>query len=385
LDETLKRAKAYADAEADAILIHSKISTCSEIDSFMNKWMHSKYRYVPIVIVPTKYYGTPTEHFSQIGISTIIWANHNVRASITAMQETSLKIFEEQSLTSIEGKVASVSEIFRLQHDEELREAEKRYTPAGTSNVKAVILAATKGSVSADTPKALMYVNGKQLLERHIKALNNAGVNDITTIIGAGADQYANKKSQYIYNANWENNSEIDSLLMYMNSHEAHDLVVLYGDILYEQHILDAIVSDKTDIITAAIDMDFASLTAKLSKRQGIDAVVTILERDYAGRDANEYAPLERYFYRSEVEGLSQNGEFIGMWKISEKSYNDVREILNQIVESWNYTTCVGAFDLITACMKTAVDDNRLYVKALPVFGSWSDIDTEYDAINTKL
>ena len=125
LDEALKRAEAYRNAGADAILIHSKKSDPSDIEAFMKVWKNQG----PIVIVPTKYYKTPTKYFEDLGISLIIWANHNLRASLKAMQETSKKIFQDKSLVNIEKNVAGVNEVFRLQNEKELSEAEKRYLP----------------------------------------------------------------------------------------------------------------------------------------------------------------------------------------------------------------------------------------------------------------
>ena len=45
------------------------------------------------------------------------------------MQQVSKQIFKENSLTNIEKNVSSVNEIFRLQNDKELSEAEKKYLP----------------------------------------------------------------------------------------------------------------------------------------------------------------------------------------------------------------------------------------------------------------
>ncbi|MDQ2690940.1 MAG: phosphoenolpyruvate mutase, partial [Chloroflexota bacterium] len=55
--------------------------------------------------------------------------NHLLRASIKAMQQTAAQIYEEQSISSIEGQVVSVKEIFRLQNAAELEEAEGKYLP----------------------------------------------------------------------------------------------------------------------------------------------------------------------------------------------------------------------------------------------------------------
>lgn len=125
LEEALLRSHAYADAGADAILMHSKLADPSEIKAFMDAWNNK----IPVVIVPTKYYQTSTNEFKDWGVSTVIWANHNVRASIKAIQDTTNTIFREQSLVNIEPNVVSVKEIFRLQNDQELVDAEKIYLP----------------------------------------------------------------------------------------------------------------------------------------------------------------------------------------------------------------------------------------------------------------
>ncbi|MGF7048906.1 phosphoenolpyruvate phosphomutase [Paenibacillus sp. DS2015] len=125
LEETLRRAEAYERAGADAILVHSKRQDASEIELFMNAWKSK----TPIIIVPTKYYSTPTSLFKELGVSTIIWANHNLRASIDAMQTISRTIYQDENLLAVENTVATVEEIFRIQQVEELKTAENKYLP----------------------------------------------------------------------------------------------------------------------------------------------------------------------------------------------------------------------------------------------------------------
>ena len=132
LSEALKRAEAYYRAGADAILMHSKISTADQILSFMAEWQDT----CPVVIVPTMYYRTPTEVFEEAGVSIVIWANHMLRASIKAMQAAAAQIYGEQSLLSIEDEIVPVKEIFRLQNATELKEAEKRYLPVNSAGVR---------------------------------------------------------------------------------------------------------------------------------------------------------------------------------------------------------------------------------------------------------
>ncbi|MFB9950933.1 phosphoenolpyruvate mutase [Rhizobium puerariae] len=125
LDEALERATAYADAGADAVLIHSRKSDAAEILEFTRQWAGK----LPVVIVPTKYYKTPVSAYREAGISTVIWANHNMRAAIAAMRTTCGRIFAEESIASVEGDVATLEDVFGLLRYDELSAAEDRYLP----------------------------------------------------------------------------------------------------------------------------------------------------------------------------------------------------------------------------------------------------------------
>ncbi len=125
LSEALRRAEAYHRAGADAILMHSKISTPDQVLSFMKEWQDT----CPVVIVPTMYYSAPTELFAEAGVSMVIWANQLLRSAITAMQQTAATLYRDQTLMAIEHEIASVKEVFRLQNADELKEAELKYLP----------------------------------------------------------------------------------------------------------------------------------------------------------------------------------------------------------------------------------------------------------------
>lgn len=121
--EALKRIDAYCKAGADAILIHSKSEDGNDVLNIINKYQYD----CPIVIVPTKYYKVPTQKFVDAGVSAIIWANHTLRASIISMKEVVSEIYKSQSLLNVENNIASLSEVFRLNGENEFRELEKKY------------------------------------------------------------------------------------------------------------------------------------------------------------------------------------------------------------------------------------------------------------------
>lgn len=125
MDEALRRADAYEAAGADAILIHSRRSDAQEILAFAKAWSNR----LPIVIVPTKYYTTPTTAYRDAGISTVIWANHNMRASVAAMKRVCSDLFRSEALEPIEATVANLESVFELLKYDELEAAEQHYLP----------------------------------------------------------------------------------------------------------------------------------------------------------------------------------------------------------------------------------------------------------------
>lgn len=123
MDEALKRAEHFYAAGADAILIHSKKDTGDEVLEFCKLWNQR----CPVMIVPTKYYKTPTQLFRDAGVSSIIWANHSLRASIAAMRRITQVIKAEESVISIENEIASLHDVFSLTNEFEAQAVEKKY------------------------------------------------------------------------------------------------------------------------------------------------------------------------------------------------------------------------------------------------------------------
>ena len=62
MKEALRRANAYADAGADAILIHSKAGDTHEIAEFMKQWGNR----MPVVVVPTTYYRAKAQELEKM-------------------------------------------------------------------------------------------------------------------------------------------------------------------------------------------------------------------------------------------------------------------------------------------------------------------------------
>ncbi|MFE4856389.1 isocitrate lyase/phosphoenolpyruvate mutase family protein [Streptomyces sp. NPDC056670] len=110
LDEALRRAHLYADAGADAILIHSKQSTPAEIVEFLQAWRAR----TPIVVVPTTYPHWDLKEAQAAGVSMVIYANHTLRASVSAMRDVLGEIQLHGGTAGVEGSITSMKELFGL-------------------------------------------------------------------------------------------------------------------------------------------------------------------------------------------------------------------------------------------------------------------------------
>jgi phosphonopyruvate hydrolase len=124
LDEALKRGMAYAEAGADLLLVHSKRKTPDEIVAFTEAWRGP----IPLTIVPTAYPDLTEAKVRALGkIKIVIYANHAIRAAVGAMREVFAQIRRDGGIHQIDKQIASVEDIFELQHVPAMKAAEKRY------------------------------------------------------------------------------------------------------------------------------------------------------------------------------------------------------------------------------------------------------------------
>jgi len=110
-EEALLRAHAYADAGADAILIHSKASHPGELAGVARQWK----RPTPLVAVPTTYYSATADELAELGVKIVIYANQGLRCALQAMEQVYAEIRSTGSTASVEGRLWPMKAIFELQ------------------------------------------------------------------------------------------------------------------------------------------------------------------------------------------------------------------------------------------------------------------------------
>jgi phosphoenolpyruvate phosphomutase len=124
VEAAIERASAYAEAGADAILIHSKDKTLTEITEFLDAW-HGTGIDKPLVAVPTLFPDYTADELHQKGFSMVILANQPMRAAVKAMEETLEILDKERKPAAADPSIASVNHIFDLVLTTETIQAEE--------------------------------------------------------------------------------------------------------------------------------------------------------------------------------------------------------------------------------------------------------------------
>ena len=113
LKDSLKRAVAYSKAGADAILIHSKSNSPSEIFKFAKEFKKSKF-YKPLIAVPSSYSKTKEGDLIKNGFKVVIYANQLIRATYPAVLNAAKSILKNQRSYEIESEITSIKNIISL-------------------------------------------------------------------------------------------------------------------------------------------------------------------------------------------------------------------------------------------------------------------------------
>lgn len=363
LREALRRAEAYRRAGADAILIHSKKTTPDEIFAFLEEWAGRH----PVVLVPTKYYTTPTEEFRKRRVSVCIWANHLLRGSIRKMQEIARQIQEEQNLLAVEDQVVPVAEVFRLQGDDELKEAEKKYLTAKGGEFTAVILAASQGSLGRLTdnlPKTMLRIGHASILEHSVDALREKGVKRIVVVAGYKREAVRLPDIEVVDNPDFASTTELDSLARALDRVETGCLVI-FGDIVYRKYFLDILLNTSADV---ALIVD--SSTGRVPDH---DANYYI----YASKPNHSSALFEDdiVLLRAEYGPRPPDcqGEWTGMLKLEPAGLSKAKAYINakRSAADWNKLRIIDMLnDLV---------EGGASVRVQYVMGNWADVNTLTD------
>lgn len=324
-DEALLRASAYADSGADVILVHSKRKDAADIEAFMSQWDDRR----PVLVVPTTYPEVKLPHLQDLGVSNFIFANHGLRTVITALQRNLHTLRQSADLMSVERDIAPVAEVFRLQNVAELQRSEKIYLPQRSQDApRAVVLAASQGNFGAmveERPKAMLQLHGKPILRWHVDAFRRQGLTDIAVVVGHAKQAVDLPGVSYFENDAYAETGELWSLYAAREFLQG-ELLLAYGDVVFDDFILRTLLADPTPSIRLAVDAAFRLRTRGDATRD--------LVRSSAPPGPLGVEPCHVLEVGTRVDPSTASGEWIGLIRVGPEWTPRLVEALDELKSS---------------------------------------------------
>ena len=240
--------------------------------------------------------------------------------------------------------------------------------------MKAIFIAAGEGSrlgnLTKDLPKPLVDVNGKSIIERQISLLRKNNVNDIVVITGYKKEKFTFKNIEYVHNPNFREQEQTGSL-MTARSKIVGDVLIMFGDILFEEIILQQILDSKGDIVIA-VDKNW--------------------EKSYEERHDNPKSEADKVLIKDnkviqisakniEVNDDNDVGELLGLIKLSMKGSKILIDQYEKLENSH-----IGKFHDAVSFKKAKFVDmlqellsSGIVITPVSIKGKWCEIDTKHD------
>ena len=375
LDEALKRGRAYADAGADMVLVHSKSKSPDEVFTFASRWD----REAPLVCVPTIYKDTTVQTLHEAGFKLIIFANHGLRAAIRAMSETFATLRAELYPGSVEDRIVPLERVYEIVGVDTMKQDEKAFMPAESEGLSAIVLAAGASDnllpLVEDKPKAMLDIKGKTILGRQVEVLNSCGVKNIAVVRGYKKQSIDLPNLRYYDNDDYAASGELQSLLA-ARKDMGGPFVFLYGDIVFEEGHLQKLLKSPADI-TVLVDRAWNSDSGR-----GVPDLVQLEDAQEAGyRFVGAERPHRVTRISRKLQPQTGHGEFVGMAMFSDKGARIVRDLIANL-ESEHKGPLHEAVSLREATFPDLLQeliDRGHDVQAVDVYKGWLEVDTFED------
>lgn len=231
--------------------------------------------------------------------------------------------------------------------------------------MKAIILAAGRGtrmgSLTDEGPKCLTLLSGQPLLSWQVKALKDAGVQEIGIVRGYKKDKIKIEGAFYFENPKWNKTNMVRSLEYAREWLEKETCVVSYSDIIYPAGTIVQLLESRGDIVISYNTEWLEIWEARFDDPLTDAETFRINEKGVVVDIGNKANRLE------EIQG-----QYMGLIKFTSSGWSDATDILSSlrpdICDHMDMTTFLQ--ELIKA---------GISIDAIPIKGRWFEFDCEND------
>ena len=246
--------------------------------------------------------------------------------------------------------------------------------------MKAIIIAAGRGKrmkdLTANSPKCLLEIDGKTIIQNALDHLRSLGVNDIAVVKGYLQDKICLPDLTYYINDNYLQNNILTSLF-YAEKELNDDVIILYSDIIFEKKVVEKLIESKHDI-SLVTDVKWTS---------------NYIERyDHPIEEAEKVVFDEKFQVQHIGKILQGNkkepqGEFIGMLKLSTIGAETLKKFYHSSKEKYKTGPFQKADSFQNAYLTDIIQemvDHSVVVHCVPIENGWRELDTAEDFNKAK-
>lgn len=236
--------------------------------------------------------------------------------------------------------------------------------------MKAIILAAGTGSrlrpMTDDRPKCLVPLKGTPLLEYQLQALRQCGVRNILLVTGYMSEALASYNLPRYQNPRFESTNMVHSLFCAEEEFD-DDLLICYGDIIYEPRVLQALLASEAEF-SVVVDRGWRELWQERMDDPLSDA--ESLQVNEAGHITDIGRKVTSY---SEIQG-----QYIGLLKISKSCLAKVRQFYHGLDRAAKYDGKDFDNMFMTTLVRSLIE-HGMPITAVFVEHGWVEVDTTDD------
>ena len=246
--------------------------------------------------------------------------------------------------------------------------------------MKAIILAAGRGTrlgrYTQSTPKGMLKIGGKTILEMQIDSYRNAGITDISIVVGYKGETINFSGVKYYWNNDFDNTNMVVSL-MEAEPEFTNDIIISYADIIFHPQLLKRAIEANNDAVVF-VDSDWEKYWNMRYGTTDHDLESLVFDKS---KNIVEIG-------RPDVGKENMTSRYIGIIKFSKQRIQDVKKIANEASITYRDApwklSCKPYPKAYMTDLLQALVDAGIPVKAENVANGWLEFDTESDYENVQ-
>jgi L-glutamine-phosphate cytidylyltransferase len=238
--------------------------------------------------------------------------------------------------------------------------------------MRVIILAAGKGTrlrpLTLDRPKCMVELEGRPLLQHQLDLFDKFNIKDVNIVTGYLEEKIQLAKVKKFYNPRFDTTNMVSTLFCADELLDGKDdILVSYGDIIYNSKVLNAIEKSK-ELLNVVVDQNWRKYWEARMPNPLQDLETLKINRDgyikELGKKPNSYQDIE--------------GQYIGLLKIRKDAVKQIKHFYYSLDTAGIYDGKIFENMYMTSFLQM-ISDNIIPLSPVYIKGGWIEVDEPTD------